>query len=122
MFPSDLQERIRKANEKFIKEKEAEALHAKLEKDKPQLSILEQTVAGSGITSFSDKAINQFVKESKAEFIYPSSDFNEWAHGFGFIEKDAKGDGYLPTGLGIMLFGKTPENAFPQTIFKVEIN
>ncbi len=122
MFPSDLQERIRKDNEKFIKEKEAEALQAKLEKDKPQLSILEQTVAGSGITSFSDKAINQFIKESEAEFNYPSSDFNKWAQGFGFIEKDAKGDGYLPTGLGIMLFGKTPENAFPQTIFKVEIN
>jgi ATP-dependent DNA helicase RecG len=122
MFPSDLQERIRKDNEKFIKEKEAEALQAKLEKDKPQLSILEQPVVGSGITSFSDQAINQFIKESKAELSYPSPVFNEWAQGFGFIEKDAKGDGFLPTGLGIMLFGKTPDIAFPQTIFKVEIN
>ncbi|HOT15699.1 MAG TPA: hypothetical protein PK252_13150, partial [Bacteroidales bacterium] len=122
MFPSDLQELIWKDNAKFKKEKELEALQAKLDEAKPQLSILEQTVVGSGITSFSDKAINQFVKESKAEFNYPSSDFNEWAQGLGFIEKDAKDDGFLPTGLGIMLFGKTPENAFPQTIFKVEIN
>jgi len=122
MFPADLQERIRKDNEKFIKEKEAEALQAKFESTKPQLSILEQTVAGTGITSFSDTAINLFIKESKAGFNYPSPDFNEWAHSFGFIEKSANSDGYSPTGLGIMLLGKTPENAFPQTIFKVEIN
>lgn len=122
MFPSELQEIIWNDNAKFRKEKELEALHAKLEEPKPQLDILEQTVAGSSISSFSDKAINQFIKESKAEFSYPSPDFNEWAHRFGFIEKDAKDDGYIPTGLGIMLFGKTPENAFPQTIFKVEIN
>lgn len=122
MFPADLQEKIWNDNAQFIKEKNAEALHAKLEEAKPQLTILEQTVGGSSISSFSDKAINQFIKESKAEFNYPSPDFNEWAYEFGFIEKDAKGNGYLPTGLGIMLFGKTPENAFPQTIFKVEIN
>ncbi len=122
MFSADLQERIRKDNEKFIKEKEEDALQAYLEKDKPQLNILEQTVPVSIISNFSDKAINQFIKESNAEFSYPSPDFNEWAHGFGFIEKDTRGDGYLPTGIGIMLFGKTPENAFPQTVFKVEIN
>lgn len=122
MFPSDLQEIIWNDNAKFKKEKELEALHAKLEEAKPQLDILEQTVAGSSISSFSDIAINQFIKESKAEFTYPSLNFNEWAHEFGFIEKNVINDGYLPTGLGIMLFGKTPENSFPQTIFKVEIN
>lgn len=122
MFPSDLQEKIWKDNDKFIKEKEAEALQAKQAKTEPQLSILEQTVTGSNIASFSNNAINQFIVESKAKFSYPSSDFNDWAHGFGLIEKDTKSDSYLPTGLGIMIFGKTPENAFPQTIFKVEIN
>jgi len=122
MFPIELQEIIWKDNAKFKIEKEQEALHAKIEAAKPKLSILEQPVAGTGFSSFSDKAINQFIKESKAELSYPSPDFNKWAHEFGFVEKNSKGDAYLPTGLGIMLFGKAPENAFPQTIFKVEIN
>ena len=41
---------------------------------------------------------------------------------FGFLEKDEKSSTLKPTGLGIMVFGKNPENPFPQTVFKVEIN
>jgi ATP-dependent DNA helicase RecG len=122
MFPRELQEIIWKDNDAFIKEKELEALQAKKETTIPQLGILEQTVAGSGITSFSEIAINHFIKESKAKFTYPSSEFNIWAHDFGFIEKKELKGKYIPTGLGIMVFGSTPENIFPQTIFKVEIN
>ena len=122
MFPSELQKIIWQDNDKFIKEKEAEALQAKLEKEKPALNILEKGVSGTSIANFSAPAIQQFIDESSAPFKYPSATFNEWAYEFGFLEKDEKSGSFKPTGLGIMLFGKAPENAFPQTIFKVEIN
>lgn len=122
MFPNDLQEIIWSDNAGFIKEKEIEALHAKLDEVIPKPGILEDTIAGNLITSLSDVAINHFIKEAKAEFTYPSPEFNEWAHDFGFIEKKTPNGEYLPTGLGIMLFGKAPENPFPHIIFKVEIN
>lgn len=122
MFPSELQDIIWKDNAKFKKEKEAEALQAKLEKEKPALTILEQAVTGTTISNFSATAIQQFIEESSAALKYPSAAFNEWAYEFGFLEKEEKTGNLKPTGLGIMLFGKAPENSFPQTIFKVEIN
>lgn len=122
MFPAELQEIIWKDNAKFKKEKEAEALKANLEQKKPTKDVLLSPVSGSTIKSFSDTAILQFIEESSASFKYPSPEFNEWAHEFGFLEKDEKTGVLKPTGLGIMIFGKTPETPFPQTVFKVEIN
>jgi ATP-dependent DNA helicase RecG len=120
MFPQELGVEIRKDNAQFIKEKEKEALQAKLEAVKPKLTVLQQAAPGTTIANFSDNAILKFISSSSAPFSYPSAEFNEWAYQFGFLEKE-EGD-YKPTGLGIMLFGKNPENQFPQTVFKVEIN
>jgi ATP-dependent DNA helicase RecG len=122
MFPPELQEIIWKDNAKFKKEKEREALHAKLQKEKPALTVLEKGVSGTTIASFSTAAIQRFIEESSAGFKYPSVTFNEWAYEFGFLEKEEKSGNFKPTGLGIILFGNAPENSFPQTIFKVEIN
>ncbi len=122
MFPLDLQTIIWKDNTKFIKEKEREALEAKREALKPIQTILQQSAPGATIKSFSDVAIQKLITESHAPFTYPSEEFNEWAIEFGFIEEDSKTHQLKPTGLGIILFGKNPENQFPQTVFKVEIN
>ncbi len=122
MFPNDLAEEIRKDNATFIKEKEKEALQAKQTTALPKKTILQQAAPGATIKSFSDAAIQKFIAESKAELPYPSEEFNEWATEFGFIEEDEKTSQLKPTGLGILLFGKNPENQFPQSVFKVEIN
>jgi len=122
MFPATLQEIIWMDNATFKKEKEAEALQAKLEEKKQIKDILQLSVGGSTIKSFSDDAIQAFLNESNAAFRYPSPEFNEWAYEFGFLEKDEKTGILKPTGLGIMVFGKNPETPFPQSVFKVEIN
>jgi ATP-dependent DNA helicase RecG len=122
MFPASLQDIIWKDNAQFKKEKEAEALIAKLGHAKPAKDILQLPVIGSTIKSFSDEAIHQFINESSASLTYPSPQFNQWAYEFGFLGKDEKSGTLEPTGLGIMVFGKNPETAFPQTVFKVEIN
>lgn len=122
MFPAELQKIIWRDNAQFKKEKEAEALKAKHEQDKPTKEILQSAVKGTSINSFSDNAIQQFIKESSAPFKYPSTEFNEWANEFGFMEIDDNTDAFIPTGLGIMIFGKNPENSFPQIVFKVELN
>ncbi|MFN8319202.1 MAG: ATP-binding protein [Saprospiraceae bacterium] len=122
MFPANLQEKIWKDNAAFKKEKEAEALKAKLEEKKLIKDVLQLPVSGSTIKSFSDSTIQMFINESGASFKYPSPEFNEWAQEFGFLDKDEKSGALKPTGLGIMVFGKNPETPFPQTVFKVEIN
>jgi ATP-dependent DNA helicase RecG len=122
MFPAALREIIWKDNTLFKQEKESEALQAKLEQKEPIKDILESSASGSSIKSFSDDAIQKFISESSAPFKYPSAEFDEWAHEFGFLEKHEKTGTFKPTGLGIMVFGKNPETPFPQTVFKVEIN
>jgi ATP-dependent DNA helicase RecG len=122
IFPPELGDEIRKDNAQFIKEKEKEALQAKLEAAHPKLTVLQEAAPGATIASFSDSAIQKFISSSSASFTYPSAEFNEWAYQFGFLEKEKNTDEYNPTGLGIMLFGKNPENQFPQSVFKVEIN
>jgi len=122
MFPSHLQELIWRDNAKFKEEKEKEALEVKREVAKPELTILQQPAPEATIKSLSFAAINKFIEESQASFAYPSDEFNQWAAEFGLIEEDEKNHELKPTGLGIVLFGKNPENQFQQIVFKVEIN
>ncbi|HDY90412.1 MAG TPA: hypothetical protein ENH82_20115 [bacterium] len=121
-FPAHLQDQIWKDNAKFFKEKELEALQAKKETAKPKKSILQIPAPGASIISFSDEAIQKFLIQSNATFIYPSQEFDQWAEEFGFIEEDENTKEIKPTGLGIMLFGHQPEITFHQSVFKVEIN
>ena len=75
------------------------------------------------------EGIKALRKKGSEVEMFPSSlqeiiwkDNAKFKHEFGFIEKEEKSGNLKPTGLGIMLFGKTPEIPFPQTVFKVEIN
>ena len=120
MFPDHLERIIRKDNEEFIKEKELEALKAKLVAVEPIKDILESPAIGASIDNFSKEAIEQFIHLSGSTLAYPSNEFNQWAEEFQFMER--KDGNIVPTGLGLMLFGRQPENQFPQTVFKVEIN
>jgi ATP-dependent DNA helicase RecG len=122
-FDSDLQERIRQRNSKFIKEKEEEAKAIQPEEGKKEeRSLLEQTRAGASISGLSEELLQKFIKLSGLPHIYPSVDFNEWATDFGLLEKDERTGNYKPTGLGMMLFGKQPSILYQQVVFKIEVN
>jgi ATP-dependent DNA helicase RecG len=120
MFPDHLEQLIRYDNEQFIKEKEAEALQAKQAPMAPPKDLLEQPAVGTTIHSFSTNAIQQFIGISGSPLTYPSGEFNRWAEEFKLIERED--NNIVPTGLGLMLFGSHPENSYPQTVFKVEID
>ena len=78
-------------------------------------------IAQEGIKALRKKGIEvEMFPSSLQEIIW--KDNAKFKHEFGFIEKEEKSGNLKPTGLGIMLFGKTPEIPFPQTVFKVEIN
>ncbi len=78
-------------------------------------------IAKEGLKELRKKGIEvEMFPSSLQEIIW--KDNAKFKHEFGFIEKEEKSGNFKPTGLGIMLFGKTPEIPFPQTVFKVEIN
>jgi len=121
MFPEDLADTIRKENAQFIKEKEEEAKQIKKEKISRKKSFLEQPTPGTNISNFSGKAVQKFITEAKMPFAYPSDDFVSWCNQFGLIEKNNEEE-FIPTALGILLFGESSELSFPQSVFKIEIN
>lgn len=120
MFPEELQKTIRADNAQFIREKEEEAKQVKAEKAEKTQSILEAAATGTTVNNFSNSAVQDFIRLAAMPFSYPSEDFTAWGLEFGILEK--VGDDPQPTGLGLMLFGAQPENNFPQTVFKVEVN
>lgn len=120
MFHEDLQETIRQDNAQFIEEKEEEAKQVKKKEVEEPKSILEAPATGTSVNSFSESVVQNFIKLASMPFAYPSEDFISWGLQFGILEK--VGDDVQPNGLGLMLFGSQPEVAFPQTVFKVEIN
>ena len=120
MFPEELQKIIRADNAQFIKEKDEEAKQVKAEKAEKPKSILDAPAAGTKIDDFSFNAVQKFINSASMPFNYPSEDFNRWGLQFGILEEN--NGNIQPTGLGLMLFGSQPENIFPQTVFKVEIN
>jgi ATP-dependent DNA helicase RecG len=122
MFPENLQEIIRADNKRFIEEKEEEAKQGRIQEVEEPKNLLQRGAPGTNIRSFSDSVVLAFIETASMPFGYPSDDFNQWGLEFGILEKDEDSETLQPTGLGLMLFGARPEQTFPQTVFKVEIN
>lgn len=120
-FDADLQERIRNRNARFISEKESEAKVIVSEPKQEKKAALEGTKAGANIKGLSEPELREFVSLSKLPYGYPSREFNEWAAEFGLLDRGDGVEGFRPTGLAMMLFGKRPSLLYPQSTFKVEV-
>jgi len=120
MFDTDLTQKIRESLKEFIEYKEAEKLKIqKEEKPKEKKEYLKETAIGSKIDQFSNVAVQEFINNSNSEFTYPSQEFNQWAVSFGLATQE--NDTYVPTNMGLILFGDNVDQVLPHTIFKVEI-
>ncbi|GHT32400.1 hypothetical protein FACS189434_04060 [Bacteroidia bacterium] len=115
-FHSDIAYKIRDSLKDFIEYQEEQKLKKIQEIEDQPVEYLKQTVLHAKISSFSNIAVDAFISHSKADFTYPSQDFNDWALSFGLVSKDL-----IPTTLGLLLFGERAEDVLPHIIFKVEI-
>ena len=112
MFDRDLQEVIEKENKDFL----AQALErAAVEKKKPGeivLSPLENKLPAAVLADFSDEALVLYRERAKIAEVVGSDEFNRRLLQQGLL-KEEKGR-LLPTGFGILLFGKEPRRAMRQ--------
>ena len=112
MFDRDLQEVIEKENKDFL----AQALErATVEKKKPGeivLSPLENKLPAAVLADFSDEALALYRERAKIAEVVGSDEFNRRLLQQGLL-KEEKGR-LLPTGFGILLFGKEPRRAMRQ--------
>ena len=112
MFDRDLQEVIEKENKDFL----AQAIErAAVEKKKPGeivLSPLENKLPAAVLADFSDEALALYRERAKIAEPIGSDEFNRRLLQQGLL-KEEKGR-LLPTGFGILLFGKEPRRAMRQ--------
>jgi len=112
MFDRDLQEVIEKENADFLKQANERAAAARKAPAKIVLSPLENKLALAMLNDFSNDALEFYRNRAGIKAAVGSSEFNRLLLQQGLLKKDK--DELLPTGFGMLLFGKQPRNALRQ--------
>jgi ATP-dependent DNA helicase RecG len=113
MFDRDLQEQIHEANKDFIAQALDRASAAEKKKPWPiALSPLEDSFAKAVTDDFSSEALEQYRKVAGIEDAAGSPAFYRRLALQGLLKED--GGQWLPTGFGLLLFGKEPRLHMPQ--------
>jgi ATP-dependent DNA helicase RecG len=111
MFERELQETIRDANKEFI-EQALERAAAADEEQKPKLivlSTLEDAFANAVLDNFSLEALEQYRTVAKVEESIGTPEFHQRLALQGLLKQE--GGRWIPTGFGLLLFGKEPRVA-----------
>jgi ATP-dependent DNA helicase RecG len=112
MFDRDLQEVIYEENKAFIEQALERATEEEKKPKTVTLSQFEQTVAAGTIKDFSTDAQERYRRVAKIKDAVGSASFNRRLVQQGLL-KEATGT-FVPTGFGLLLFGKEPRVSFPQ--------
>ena len=113
MFDRDLQEEIRTVNAKFIAQALERAAKAAEEKEEPiVLTPFENAEPTASLADLSEEALQRFIKDAKLSEKLGSDTLNRRLVLQGLVENQ-KGN-LVPTGYGILLFGKQPRDLLPQ--------
>ena len=114
MFDRDLQEVIRNENKEFIARALERAAAAREEKPKTvSLSPLENAFATVETQDLSTEALEQYRSIAKITDKVGTLEFNRRLLQQGLL-KDENGR-WVPTGFGVLLFGRTPRTIMPQS-------
>jgi ATP-dependent DNA helicase RecG len=116
MFDSDLQEVIREWNKQFIKEAEERAKRIKEDVAIHILTKKESVEPKSSLEDLSKEDIATFLKTAKINVKTDSDSFSRVFAQLGMIEE--KDGVFIPTGLGLLLFGKRPQLLYPNALIR----
>ncbi|NLE61071.1 MAG: hypothetical protein GX616_22215, partial [Planctomycetes bacterium] len=107
MFDHDLQEQILQENKDFFAQALERAAAAAEDKKPPKISLsaLEKP-ADAALLDLSDEALSRFVESAGINAQPGSADFQRRLVQMGLL--DASKDPPVPTGFGLLLFGKEP--------------
>jgi len=112
MFDRDLQEIIEKENKEFLVQALDRAAAAKRKPVEIVLSSLENRLPAAVLSDFSDEALALYRERAVIVDAVDSDEFNRRLLQQGLLKEE---DGRLvPTGFGILLFGKEPRRAMRQ--------
>jgi ATP-dependent DNA helicase RecG len=116
MFDADFQKIIREANKQFIREAEERAKNPATKSPDIILSPKEKAAPHSSLEDFSVKDIENFLKMAKPDISINTPQFYRVFSKLGLIEE--KGNEFVPTGLGLLLFGTQPQHLYPNALIR----
>lgn len=122
MFDREFQRIIEKENEKFLKQALQRKKESELEEEEDLRTSIELPIVNYDSTKFSDEALLKFIKESNLDFKTTDDAFLEYLADFGAMEWDRLKKHFVPTGVGILLFGKNPRAKFQNAVLKAHVN
>lgn len=115
MFDRDLQQIIEEENSDFLLQAKSRTKDAK--QIKPLvLTDLEKVNKKAGFSDISEEALTFYKEKINFEGKITSASFVNKLYRKGILDKEK--NKYIPTGIGLILFGKTPEDFYPQAILK----
>jgi ATP-dependent DNA helicase RecG len=112
MFDRDLQEVIEKESKEFLAQALERAAASKMKPAKIVLSHLENRFPAAVLSDFSDEALTLYRERAGIADAVGSDKFNRRFLQQGLL-KEERGS-LIPTGFGILLFGKEPRRAMRQ--------
>jgi ATP-dependent DNA helicase RecG len=112
MFDRDLQEIIEQENEMFLKQANERAAEATKKPVEIVLSPLENKFPKALLTDFSVKALQIYRKRAGIKEAITSNEFHRRLLLQGLLQEDGKQ--LVPTGFGLLLFGKEPRRIMRQ--------
>ena len=119
-FDKDLQDKIIAANEKFMEEATERARIADLEDLQPLKNPFEVGLKNFAYNDFSEDALQLYIKKANIPYKVDSEEFKKLLVKWDFIDVDKEGYA-LPTGWGILLFGKKPTDKYSQARIKFTV-
>lgn len=118
MFEREFQRIIEEENKAFLNQ----ALERRRETEEEDLRTpIELPVANYDISKFSEIALQKFIKESKLDFNPTDKAFLEYLADFGAMEWNKEKKQFIPTGYGVLLFGKNPRAKFKNAVIKAHV-
>jgi ATP-dependent DNA helicase RecG len=116
MFDADLQAVIRLANKQFITEAEERAKEAQQEKEAILFSNTEKVEEKANLADLSESDLANFADKAQLNYKPGTANFNRILTQLGLLER--KENSYIPTGLGLLLFGERPQLTYPNSVIR----
>ena len=122
LFDRDLQREIQQVNTAYIDQARERAAEAKQNKSSKlsALSKLEDAQTGVTLKDLSEEALASYREKAKMTETVGSAKFNRRLALQGFLRQS--GRKLVPTGLGLLLFGKSPKDVIQQAGLKGTID
>lgn len=118
MFDREFQRVIEQENKEFLKQ----ALERKRDSEEEDLRTpIELPVTNYDSSKFSGDALQKFIKEANLDYKITDETFLEYLADFGAMEWSKEKNLFVPTGFGVLLFGKNPRAKFKNAVLKAHV-